>query len=317
MTSDSLPAPEAYDAAANPATPAPRLWELAQHPQLAPLVAANPAAPAELKQAQAPQASAKDLPKKATKAKKVANQFLQGEEDVDNAVVRDIIKRLDSYKEAFAHVARQLEAGGYDTATIANRMSGKAVAEFAEGIAEDVVAPQAARRDPESPLVRALEAAASAAGGVTRVQIEKPEFTLRDYLWSGTLGVVGFVGQAMVVLFIAYFLLAAGDSFRRKMVTIAGPSFHPKGTAMIGYVTLGTNDLPRATAFYDALLAGPASVESAFCAARNRLFTTHAGTTPLDYLRGTDGSFRARGGKSLGPVINSSPAMLCTPPRCA
>ena len=66
------------------------------------------------------------------KAKKVANQFLQGEEDVDNAVVRDIIKRLDSYKEAFAHVARQLEAGGYDTATIANRMRGKAVAEFAE-----------------------------------------------------------------------------------------------------------------------------------------------------------------------------------------
>ena len=66
------------------------------------------------------------------KAKKVANQFLQGEEDVDNAVVRDIIKRLDSYKEAFAHVARQLEAGDYDTATIANRMSGKAVAEFAE-----------------------------------------------------------------------------------------------------------------------------------------------------------------------------------------
>ena len=66
------------------------------------------------------------------KAKKVANQFLQGEEDVDNAVVRDIIKRLDSYKEAFAHVARQLEAGGYDTATIANRMSSKAVAEFAE-----------------------------------------------------------------------------------------------------------------------------------------------------------------------------------------
>ena len=66
------------------------------------------------------------------KAKKVANQFLQGEEDVDNPVVRDIIKRLDSYKEAFDHVARQLEAGGYDTATIANRMSGKAVAEFAE-----------------------------------------------------------------------------------------------------------------------------------------------------------------------------------------
>ena len=34
------------------------------------------------------------------------------------------------------------------------------------------------------------------------------------------------------------------------------------------------------------------------------------GGARLDYLRGIDGSFRARGGKSLGPVINSSPAML-------
>ncbi|MBB6557774.1 methyl-accepting chemotaxis protein [Acidovorax soli] len=64
------------------------------------------------------------------KAKKVAAQLLEGPEDANNPVVRDIIKRLDSYREQFAHVARQLEAGGYDTATIANRMSGKAVAEF-------------------------------------------------------------------------------------------------------------------------------------------------------------------------------------------
>ncbi|GKT13502.1 HAMP domain-containing protein [Acidovorax sp. SUPP2522] len=66
------------------------------------------------------------------RAKKVAARFLEGPEDPDNALVRDIVKRLDSYREQFAHVARQLEAGGYDTATIANRMSGKAVAEFAE-----------------------------------------------------------------------------------------------------------------------------------------------------------------------------------------
>ena len=66
------------------------------------------------------------------KAKKIAGQFLEGEEDADNPIVRNIVKRLDSYREQFAHVARQLEAGGYDTATIANRMSAKAVAEFAE-----------------------------------------------------------------------------------------------------------------------------------------------------------------------------------------
>ena len=66
------------------------------------------------------------------KAKKIASQFLEGPEDADNATVRNIVKRLDSYRELFGHVARQLEASGYDTATIANRMSAKAVAEFDE-----------------------------------------------------------------------------------------------------------------------------------------------------------------------------------------
>jgi predicted PurR-regulated permease PerM len=71
-------------------------------------------------------------------------------------------------------------------------------------------------------------AAPSAGKGVTRVQIERPHFNIKDYLWSSTLGVVGFVGQAMVVFFIAYFLMASGDNFRRKMVKIAGPTFSKK-----------------------------------------------------------------------------------------
>ena len=61
--------------------------------------------------------------------------------------------------------------------------------------------------------------------GVTRVQIERPTLNIKDYLWGSTLGLVGLVGQAMVVLFITFFLLASGDSFRRKLVRIAGPSF--------------------------------------------------------------------------------------------
>jgi hypothetical protein len=73
-------------------------------------------------------------------AKKVANRFLEGADDEDNAVVRQLVQRLDSYRDQFAHVARQLESGGYDSATIANRMSGKAVAEFAaaDKLAQDL-----------------------------------------------------------------------------------------------------------------------------------------------------------------------------------
>lgn len=64
--------------------------------------------------------------------------------------------------------------------------------------------------------------------GVTRVVIDQPRFNVKDYLWTGTLGLVGFLGQTAIVILIAYFLLASGDSFRRKMVRLAGPRLSQK-----------------------------------------------------------------------------------------
>lgn len=64
----------------------------------------------------------------------------------------------------------------------------------------------------------------AAARGVTRVQIERPQFNLKDYVWSSVPGVAAGLGQATVVLFITFFLLASGDSFRRKIVRLAGPT---------------------------------------------------------------------------------------------
>jgi predicted PurR-regulated permease PerM len=64
----------------------------------------------------------------------------------------------------------------------------------------------------------------AAARGVTRVQIERPQFNLKDYVWSSMPGVAAGIGQATVVLFITFFLLASGDSFRRKIVRLAGPT---------------------------------------------------------------------------------------------
>jgi predicted PurR-regulated permease PerM len=81
-------------------------------------------------------------------------------------------------------------------------------------------------------LERAAEDGASAspppARGVTKVQIEKSRFNIKDYLWPGALGLAAAAGQATVVLFVAFFLLASGDTFRRKMVRIAGPTFGQK-----------------------------------------------------------------------------------------
>ena len=64
--------------------------------------------------------------------------------------------------------------------------------------------------------------------GVTRVVVERPRFNVNDYLWTGTLGLIALLGQTAMVFLIAYFLLATGDSFRRKMVRLAGPRLSQK-----------------------------------------------------------------------------------------
>ncbi len=64
--------------------------------------------------------------------------------------------------------------------------------------------------------------------GVTRVTIERPSFNVRDYLWSGTVGLLSAAGQLTLVLFLTYFALGSGDTFRRKLVKITGTSLQKK-----------------------------------------------------------------------------------------
>ncbi len=60
------------------------------------------------------------------------------------------------------------------------------------------------------------------------MQVERPRLNVRDSLRTGTLGAVALAGQGAVVLFLVYFLLTAGDTFRRKLVKIAGPTLSKK-----------------------------------------------------------------------------------------
>lgn len=70
--------------------------------------------------------------------------------------------------------------------------------------------------------------ASAAPHGVTRVQIEKPKLNVKEYLWMGTMSAFGFAGQLTTVLFLAYFMLASGNTFRRKLVKISGPTLSKK-----------------------------------------------------------------------------------------
>jgi predicted PurR-regulated permease PerM len=64
--------------------------------------------------------------------------------------------------------------------------------------------------------------------GVTVVQIEEPRLNIQEYLRLGTMSALAVAGQAGVVLFLVFFLLTAGDTFRRKLIKIAGPTFAKK-----------------------------------------------------------------------------------------
>lgn len=80
-----------------------------------------------------------------------------------------------------------------------------------------------------------LQKTADAAAGpnpapkdVTRVQIEEPTINVREYLTWGSASLLVFGGQATLVLFFVFFLLASGDLFKRKLVKLAGPSLEKK-----------------------------------------------------------------------------------------
>jgi predicted PurR-regulated permease PerM len=78
---------------------------------------------------------------------------------------------------------------------------------------------------------KTADAAAPAAptrNGITRVQVVTAPTTISDYFVWGSLGVVAVLGQLVLILFLTYFLLSAGDLFRRKIVRIAGPSLTEK-----------------------------------------------------------------------------------------
>jgi methyl-accepting chemotaxis protein len=89
------------------------------------------------------------------KSQATLTRFVTGRNAQDDELAKNIAARIDNYRKAFEPVARQLEASGYDSATTANRMSGKALAEVAE--AEKLLSQLDALLDQQSDALVAAE----------------------------------------------------------------------------------------------------------------------------------------------------------------
>ena len=117
-----------------------------------------------------------------------------------------LIESLPAATQKLREAARAQRAGGGSTIETVQ----KAAAQLEQAAQEGATVP--------APVPR----------GVTRVSVEPSRFDVKAYLWTGTLGLLSSIAQAVVVVFIAFFLMSSGNSFRRKMVKIAGPTFAQK-----------------------------------------------------------------------------------------
>jgi predicted PurR-regulated permease PerM len=70
--------------------------------------------------------------------------------------------------------------------------------------------------------------AAASRQAATHVIVDPPTFKLSTFLWKSSMGTLGALGQATMVVFLVFFLLVGGDRFKRNLVRVTGPSLSRK-----------------------------------------------------------------------------------------
>lgn len=92
---------------------------------------------------------------------------------------------------------------------------------------------QTAASEIERATNQAAGTAATPRQPATRVVIDTPAFKLGSFLWASSMGAAGLVGQVAMVLFLTFFLLLSGDTYKRKLVRLTGPSLSKRKIAVL------------------------------------------------------------------------------------
>jgi len=83
---------------------------------------------------------------------------------------------------------------------------------------------QTAARDIEKATSQSENSPSISRQPVTHVVVDQAGFKLSNVLWVGSMGALGFIGAAAMVGFLVFFLLLSGNTFKRKLVRLMGPS---------------------------------------------------------------------------------------------
>ncbi len=105
----------------------------------------------------------------------------------------------------------------------ASRLSA-GLASLRKGQASTMQKVQNAANQIEKATNEAAGASATPRQPTTRVVIDTPGFKVGNFLWAGSVNAAGLIGQASMVLFLTFFLLLSGDTYKRKLVRLAGPT---------------------------------------------------------------------------------------------
>jgi len=109
-----------------------------------------------------------------------------------------------------------------------------AASKFASGVTRMRVGQTGNLQKIQDAATEVEKATAQAAGGnaprqpAARVAVDPPTFRLGNFLLDSSIGALGAAVQAAMVVFLVFFLLLGGDTFKRKLVRLAGPSMSNK-----------------------------------------------------------------------------------------
>lgn len=149
--------------------------------------------------------------------------------------------------QAAQRIRQRLRANRDSTGGAIQRMQ-EAATEI-DRAAQEASKPSAAEKN--------LAAQAKEQTGVQKVEIVPPPFRATDYLWSGGVGLFGFAGQFVLVLFLVYFFLVTGDLYKRKLVKIGGRTLSEKKITVqiLDEINLQIENFMRVQVFTSVLVA--------------------------------------------------------------